>query len=175
MGAVIVVTDSYCTSSLCPSQPILRCSLCWFAPKVLPGRILGSAPDENAQLGTRHNHQRRLEVYRLGGPFRFRSSHFSRPSPCAEKLGRNLWWWAPQEASKQPPQLFRSPPRLNHTAQSHEPFLLLRKSYKTIFRGQVNGRKIEGWSKIDFICFLVAKFPVDTPSGRIALNRLLWV
>ena len=45
-----------------------------------------------------------------------------------------------------------------------------------LFRGQVRGEKSSGGQKVDFSCFLVAKFPVDTPScGRTPPDRLLWV
>ena len=53
-----------------------------------------------------------------------------------EKWGEiNLRWWAPQGACEETPQLFGSPPGLNHTAQSRQPILVLRKSYLNDFQG----------------------------------------
>ena len=78
--------------------------------------------------------------------------HFCRPSTLAQKFQTtgnfgahvdglqkwgdwNLRWWAPQEACERNPQLFCSPPGLNHIAQSRQPIVVLRKSYLNDFQG----------------------------------------
>ena len=62
-----------------------------------------------------------------------------------EKWGvENLRWWAPQEACEEIPQLFCSPPGLNHAAQSRQPMPLLRKSYLNDFQGSSERSKNRG-------------------------------
>ena len=47
---------------------------------------------------------------------------------------------------------------------------------QTDFQGSSEFEKSRGGQKVLFSCFLVAKFPVDTPScGRIPPSHLLWV